>query len=68
MFRKTIEHVVGFLVVVSTLIGGIIACGWYVMSNDERQKGALALAIGLVLVVVVWFWVTKDRKLRQLDD
>lgn len=66
--RNRVERVLGFLFVVATFLGGIVASGRYILANEERQQGALALAIGLALTAVLWLWVTKDRgNLRQPD-
>lgn len=61
MIRKNIEHMVGLLVIVALFASGTIACGFYIMGNSERQKGALALVIGLGLLTSLWFWIAKDR-------
>ena len=61
MIRKNIEHVVGLLVIVALFASGTIACGFYIMGNSERQKGAIALVIGLGLLTAMWLWIAKDR-------
>lgn len=67
MNYRFIEPFVGFIVIVLVLLAGIVASGWYIWSDPQRQKGALALTIGLVLIAALVDWVIKDRKSPTAD-